>query len=348
MAAAHESVLNRGNAPAQKSAALPLAIAAILVLGLAGGAWAFRDRIPMLQQFMPASQTVAIAPTPASAPEAPAVPPGPAAPVAPPVAANDANGTLAGNAGAAANTAATPPPPAGASLADIIGTSGAANSKPATAAPAASNAASGADEATATGPAPRASQVEPLRDLAAAQAADAPAKPQRVASIKPPPPVSAPPRPHIPTIAVIAAGDELVSEPAERSIEQALSKHGYHLVDQNMMPRVDHLLRGPRPNVPEILNTLRRRGDIDAIVVVHARAAGAQQITFYGQSDTLKTAQLSVTAFSIDGRKLGAGWNENVNFTAMSASDKAEEAVEPMLAQIEDRLSEYRPHGRRE
>src|SRR5262249_38630753 len=125
-------------------------------------------------------------------------------------------------------------------------------------------------------PAPRASQVEPLKDLAAAQAgqAQAPAKQPRVASATPPPPVSAPPRPHVPTIAIVAGGDDAVAAPAERAIEQALAKRGYHLVDQDMMPRVEHLLHGSRPNVGEILNVIAARGNVDAVVVVHARSIG--------------------------------------------------------------------------
>ena len=375
LGAPHQSVLERtAAAPASKSAALPLAIAAILILGVAAGAYAFRDRIPGLQQFLPASQTTATTAAPATSTTSQArTPPASTTSTAP--AAANAGGSNANAAAQPANGGAN----SGASLADILG-----SSAPATP-PTASATASGGDanntvsvppppppaaplstrppanavvstvsappgaRADATAPAPRASQVEPLRDLATAQAADAASKQQRVAVATPPPPVG-PAKPHIPTIAVIAGGDGVVSEPAERTIEKALARRGYHLIDQDMMPRVDHLLHGPRPNIGEILNVIaNHRSAIDAVVVVHARAVGAQDITFYGQSDTLKTAQLNVTAYAVEGRrKLGAGWSDDVHFTAMSASDKAEEAVEPMLGQIEERLSEFRPARRKE
>src|SRR6202012_3464436 len=49
---AHESVLARHPAALNsRSSALPFAIAAILLLAFAGGAYAFRDRIPFLQQY---------------------------------------------------------------------------------------------------------------------------------------------------------------------------------------------------------------------------------------------------------------------------------------------------------
>ncbi|HEX3124157.1 MAG TPA: serine/threonine-protein kinase [Rhodanobacteraceae bacterium] len=334
----HQSVLDRGAAP--KRSALPLAIAAIAFLLLVSAAWAFRDRIPaQLAQWFPsqiAAPPAAPAPatttTVAATPTPPAPPAPPAAPPPPP---DVANGAVA---------AATPP---NASLNDILGASAPANGAAATAQSASTNATANSGAAAApandSAPAPRASQVEPLRDLAAAQAAQAPPPKQRVAAVTPPPPVSAPPRPHIPTIAVIAGGDEAVAEPAQHSIEQALSRNGFHLVDEASMPRVEHLLQGARANTAEILNVIAHRGDIDAVIIIHARGVGSQQVTFYGQSDNLMTAQLNINAYAVEGRrKLGAGWSDNVNFTAMSAKDKAEEAVEPLISQIEERLSEYR------
>jgi serine/threonine-protein kinase len=344
-AAVHQSVLERG-APARSP--LPLAIAAVVFLLLAGSVYAFRDRIlAQLAQSFPSQIAAppASAPPPATTVAATPVAPAPVAPSAPPPPVPPAAPAVSVDANANASNAA-----AGASVADILAGSaqpGQAGAKQTDAAPANAAAVAAANSAAASaGPAPRASQVEPLRDLPAAQAAQASAKP-RVASVPPPPPVSAPPRPHVPTIAVIGGGDTLVAEPAERAIEEALARKGYHLIDQSMMPRVEHMMSGPRANIAGILDLLaQHRGNVDAVVVVHVRPAGEQQITFYGQSDTLKTAQLDVTAYAVEGRrKLGAGWSDNVNFTAMSARDKAREAVEPMLGEIEERLSEFRPAG---
>jgi serine/threonine-protein kinase len=109
------------------------------------------------------------------------------------------------------------------------------------------------------------------------------------------------------------------------------------------MPNVEHLLQGSRANTAEILNVVAHRGDIDVVIIVHARAVGSQEVTFYGQSDHLMTAQLNISAYAVQGRrKIGAGWSDNVNFTAMSAKDKAEEAVEPLISEIEERLAEFR------
>ena len=332
----HQSAFDNAAAPA-RSPVLPIAIAAALLLALVGGAWAFRDRIPMLQQFAPArsaDQSAMPATLTAATDTGAAGTPGTPAAAAAPTAAATATG---------AN---------GASVADLAGSgsksgAGAASADHAAVAStaAANSGGAPANDANA-GPAPRASQVEPLRDLPAAQAARAT---PRVARATRPPPVSAPPRPHIPTIAVVAGGDPAVSAPIEQAIEQALSHKGFHLLDEAMMPRVERMLHGPRADIAGLLDLLdRHRGSVDAVVVVHVRPVGEQQITFYGQSDTLKTAQLDITAYAVDGRhKLGSGWSDNVNFTAMSARDKAREAVEPMLEEIAERLDAYRPSGRK-
>jgi serine/threonine-protein kinase len=327
----HESVLQRSAPAGSKSTALPLAIAALLLLALGGGAWAFRDQIPFVKQMLAQTQFAATSSAPATPPAAasntstePSSPPATPAPPAPVTAAV----TTASTGAETSNSAAVSAPAETASSSPASS----ADSTVATTTTAANSAGVSANDAAGT-------------TLAATNpAVQSATAPKQVARTEMPPPVSAPPRPHVSTVAVIAGGDEAISEPAEQEIEKALARRGYRLVDQNMMPRVDRLLNGPRPNYAEILNVIARRGNVDAIVVVHARAIGEQQITYYGQSDSLKTAHLNITAYAVEGqRKLGGGWNEDVHFTALGASDKAREAVEPMLQEIEERLTEFRP-----
>jgi len=350
---AHQPVLQRSNGePRKSSAALPLAIAAVLLLGLGGGAFAFRNQIPFLKQYI-GTTTVAADTTGQSTLGAGNSTASTAAPSAN-TAAVPANATPATTPNAQASitastaVAAVPPPPAPPMPSSDNGSAVASTATPANAAP---------QETAAPGPAARASEVQPLRELAAAQAAEstpppppvanttAPANTQRIARVEPPPPPVAP-RPHIPTIAVLAAGDEAVAEPAERAIEQALAKRGYHMIDQDMMPRVAHHLAGARPNMAGLLETLARSGRVDAVVIVNARAVGSEQIAYYGQTSQLNTAQLNVNVFAVEGqRKLGAGWSEQVHFTSLNAADQAREAVEPMLSEVAEKLVEFRPRG---
>jgi len=321
----------------KRSPVLPLAIAAILLLGIAGGAFAFRDRIPFLQHLLgPGNQAVQIAttttppaPTQAAAPS-PATP-GPAASTAPAAANTGAAAAQTAQTGA---PPATTPPPSPTQQATSNSAADTANNAPA------GNAESGA------GPAARASQVEPLKQLAAAEAARAPA--QQLAKAERPTPVKAPPKPHVPTIAILAVGDLALSAPAQQAIENRLSRHGFHVEDQDTIPGLDRYLRRKRPLFAEILRALSRRGRVDAVVFVHARAVGSQELTYYGQSSTLYTAQLGVRAYAVGARRLlGRGWTKQVNFTSLNATQKANEAVGPMLDQVEDQLSDYRPRRHR-
>ena len=332
MLGAHQPVL-QSQATAKSSSALPLAIAAILILGLAGGAYAFRDRIPFLQPYLGTSTELAPTPTQPVAPTnsvaAQSTPPAPAQPPA-----------------AQPSQAAASTPVTSENIANV-NSSAAPTAQPAPTDPRYANQSATSErapDAAAPAPAARASEVQPLKELAAAQAAQS--APQQVARVSEPAPVSAPPKPHIPTIAVLAGGDSAVSEPAEQAIERMLEHHGYRVTDQDALPRVDGLMRGERPRFAEALRVLH--GHVDAVVFVHARKVGTQELTYYGQSSTLYTAQLVVRAYSVEqNRPLGPPWSEQVNFTSLNAAEKAQEAVEPMLEHVSERLVDFRPKGRK-
>jgi serine/threonine-protein kinase len=318
---AHQPVLQ--SRPAAKSSPmLPLAIAAILILGLVGGAWAFRDRIPVLQQFLGASATsttqapVALAmQTPAQVATTPAT---------------TAQTPPAGTSASAQTAASEPPPPTDPRYAETT-PANSSTAIPPTPAPQDNPAAATAQSAVAS--------------TATAQTSAPP--PIQVATATEPPKVAAPPKPHVPTIAILASGDDAISEPAEQAIESTLMHRGYRIVDQDSLPRVGRLIDGERPRFAEALAVLQ--GHADAVVFVHARKVGAQEMSYYGQSSTLYTAQLNVRAYSVEGRRqLGPPWSEQVNFTSLNAGDKAKEAVEPMLERVSERLVDIRPKGRRE
>jgi len=312
---AHQPVLQ--SRPAAKSSPmLPLAIAAILILGLVGGAWAFRDRIPVLQQFLGASATTAQQPTMAM--QTPAPTPAPAVQTTP-----------ANMAPAQQTSASESPPPTDPRYAETA-PANASTAIPPTPAP----------QAT-----PPATPAQP--SVASTTNAQASAPPVQVATATEPPKVTAPPKPHVPTIAILASGDDAISEPAEQAIESTLMHRGYRVVDQDSLPRVGRLIDGERPRFAEALAVLQ--GHADAVVFVHARKVGSQEMNYYGQTSTLYTAQLNVRAYSVEGRRqLGPPWSEQVNFTSLNAGEKAKEAVEPMLERVSERLVDFRPKGRRE
>ncbi|MBS0515729.1 MAG: protein kinase [Proteobacteria bacterium] len=364
---AHQSLLERQAAAAQKksgSAALPLAIAALLLLGLAGGAFAYRDQLGFMRQFLPASlfgsapattteattmsasaatKTASGSIAPASATvatsSAPVVPPPApvATTVAEPAAAVVASATATNGENAAKDANATNSTTAGAvggaSLTELTAGGNAASASASTANASAPSSTPAPVDSGASSP------IEPPKPLAAPTAT-------QIAKAMPPPP-AVPPRPHVPTVAVLSGGDITVSEPAGRVIEQALARRGYRLADSDMMPGAGRYLSGQRVNVPALLDMLAKGGRVDAVVIVHARPTGQQNLPAYGMNVDATTAQLNVMTYAVSGRrKLGAGWTQNVIYTGLSAKQQGEEAVEEITPQVESLLVEYRPGHR--
>jgi serine/threonine protein kinase len=312
----HQSVLDRSTASTQRNSALPWAIAAILLLGLAGGAYAYRDRIPGLGT---AAQTATTASTTTSV----------SATVTPTATATAANSSAATATQIAPDPSAVAPPPSPGALGTPPAPTSnavAATTPPTPDAP--------ADPSGA--PAARASQagVEALRDLPAAQAAENASQPT-IAKANIPEKPAAPPKPHVPTIAVVAAGDDVISSPAEDALVSLLQSRGFRVIEGGHA-------HGDRPNLGAM------SGKADAVVFVNARPVGSQEMTYYGQSSTLFTVQLGVKAYRVsDGSVMWTSSTEQVNFTSLNAAEKAREAIEPMLDTVDSRLAEFRSRGGR-
>ncbi len=360
LASAHRSVLDRGNAagtPPRRSA-LPWAIAAIALLCIAGGAWAYRGQVPALAHLFgtPAATTstttlastsaaansasdsirASLNATPASTPAATTSPAPGATPAAQSLAAASAPAAVDGSGSTQANdqtaVSATTDGGARASSASAETSSAAADNAIAQAAPPVD---------TDTGaPTARASQagMQALHDLPVAQAAEqsgTTAATPRVAMIAPPERTVSPAKPRVPTIAVVAAGDEVISSPAEEALVSLLQSRGFRVIEGGRT-------RGDRPNLRALA------GKADAVVFVNARPVGSQELTYYGQSSTMYTVQLGIKAYKVaDGSVLWTSGSEQVNFTSLNAAEKAREAIEPMLDQVDGRLAEYRSRGGR-
>jgi serine/threonine-protein kinase len=314
-APAHQPVLDRPTAASARprSSALPWAIAAILLLGVGAAAWALRAHLPgglsgnaaptatVTDGASTSLPSTAVAAT--STDQRPDGAMAPASPAADPAASS-----------AAADVASAAAIPVGAELAQ-------------------------ASSGDADGPAARASQagIEALRELPAAQAAAAAAAPPpvEVAKVTPPPRPAAPPKPRIPTIAVVSAGDDAISSPAEDALMDLLRQRGFRVIDGGHA-------EGSRPNLRALA------GRADAVVFVHARPVGSQELQYYGRSSTLYTVQLGVKAYRVsDGSVLWTSSGDQVSFTSLNAAEKAREAVEPMLDVVDGRLAEFRQRERR-
>jgi serine/threonine protein kinase len=328
------SVLDRQE-KAGRSSALPLAIAAALVLTLVGGAYAFRAPLGQFVSGFTAGFSgekayqdgvvAGKASNPVGTSQAATTPATGTTPVAATVAAvtpasveaTTEDTTTAGTTTAATiaadtapkadTTISTPPPP------DPVA-SVASNTTPILSPPIASN------DSDASTPA--------IKRLMAARN-----ERREVASTTPPREVAPPATPRI---AVIALGDSAIVGPAKQRIEERLIDAGFDVVDTGLIAGVEG-----RRDLPGVFAALRR--DATVAVVINAEPVGSAPITFYGQVDTLYTANLTVRSYFIpEKRALGPGFRESVNFTAMGAASKAEEAVDPRLDRLLGELAQYR------
>jgi serine/threonine-protein kinase len=341
-AAAHHSVLARPTVvnTAPRRSALPWALAALVLLGVGGGAWAWRDRIPGLNGLFGT-------PAPLADAGAPANPSAAAASMATIPATTVAHSSAADTPASAApygDTPASTPPGDAASTPAEAGTGNGASTTLA-----ATGAAADASAPAATGAAPTDTGDGDLAAAGtAASASQAPADPPSnpatpdptpaaapLAKAAPAPKPVAPAKPRVPTIAVMAAGDDVIAAPAEDALVDLLRSRGFRVIEGGHGG-------GDRPNLRALA------GKADAVVFVHARPVGTQELTYYGQSSTLYTVQLGLKAYKVaDGSVLWSGGAQQVNFTSLNAADKAREAIAPMLDQVDGHLDEFRPRERR-
>jgi serine/threonine protein kinase len=334
----------------RRASPLPWVIAAAVLLAVGGSVFAFRDQIPFLKTSTttvatttaPAVETppatLATSTTSAPAPTAPA----PVATLSP--APSTPESTIAANPVAPTTTAGDTSATASTLSANPVG------NLPADTVPAASPTVASVEPSMGTasdGPEPRASRVDALRDLAAARASenapgprvardDEPSGP-RIARANPPQDSpSAPAEPRVPTVAVLVGGDAVIAGPARQEITRALQRSGFNVID------------GGRTRDDSDGDIGRLAGKANAAIVVFVRPVGSQVLTYYGQASTLYTAQVSMRAFALKGRRsLGAGWTEQVSFTSLNASEKAREIIEPMADDIAQALGEFRSRGNR-
>jgi len=106
-------------------------------------------------------------------------------------------------------------------------------------------------------------------------------------------------------VAVVGSGDPAIIIPVVQAIEDRASNAGWQLTEN-----------------PD---------GADRIIRVSFDQTGTQQLQFYGRSTEMIIGQLSVRAFGPAGRALGPGFRSRVEYTAMNADAKADEAIRGRL-----------------
>jgi eukaryotic-like serine/threonine-protein kinase len=328
------------SAPRKSSIAMPLAIAAAVLLMIGGGAYAVRGPVMAMVERVTGigtASTVATVAAMAGAVDETRSLTDASAPVA--SAGIPATGLGGEQATLHARAAESPAVPdasidvsAGTSLGSASGTPAlerdddgrdAAQNSGAGHVPMSAGVAGREDEASDAAPHP---PGRPLARAARDTLATTASPPRRVASTPVPP-----------RVAVVALGDPALTGAVRQQIEAQLSGAGFDLVESSMFVSAGADLAG-------VMSALR--GQATAVVVVQTEHLGQRELQFYGRSDTQYSANLSVRAYAVDDRRpLGPGFAEKVDFTTLNASTQAEAALGKHAARIMADLSPYRRRG---
>ncbi|HSX61357.1 MAG TPA: hypothetical protein VLF18_14240 [Tahibacter sp.] len=132
-----------------------------------------------------------------------------------------------------------------------------------------------------------------------------------------------------PTIAIVVSGDSVIAGPARDAIGALARDQGFRVIQANGRSRESEPQAYARK--------------ADAVFYLDANPIGTTDIEYYGNVSTLYSAEFSLSAYRpSNGELLFSAPPQPVDFTALNAREKAQETVEPLLADIEDELQRLR------
>ncbi len=161
---------------------------------------------------------------------------------------------------------------------------------------------------------------------------------ERPASVQVDPPLAAtridPPAPSPQGILVIGQGDPVFVDPMVREIERALQADGFELTERGFIPGLGSLISEGELDLAELADIAIDAGARYA-VIARAMPAGQRQLVFYGRSDTAYMVQADTIVYDLSmRRRLGSTAVEQIEYTALNATTRAREIIEPRLANI--------------
>lgn len=194
------------------------------------------------------------------------------------------------------------------------------------------------DAAPATAPADDTVPVQVGEQVVAASVENEPAREVAVASVE------APPAPGYsdPRLVVIVNGDPAVAMAIEAALESALADAAFSVMNEQYFD-------GYRPGsgMASLGKFLQENG-ADVAVIGDVRVSGRRDLEFYGRRDQQTTATLQVTAMlPAERRNLGAPWQQDIEYTAINASEQGRDAAAPIARDLIGRLNELKASTRR-
>ncbi|QOC22922.1 protein kinase [Wenzhouxiangella sp. AB-CW3] len=132
-------------------------------------------------------------------------------------------------------------------------------------------------------------------------------------------------------IAVIGVGDPVIADPMANEIEQSLREVSPPLVDRQFMGNYRRFIDGEEVDLSGLAEPAAEAG-VRYLVVARALPAGSRELSFYNRVETAWIVQLEAKTFDLYlGREMASSPLEQVEYTALNATERARQSVEPWL-----------------
>jgi len=202
--------------------------------------------------------------------------------------------------------------------------------------------AAGASEADDREPAARADRRPAAEDAdddtaaAAAGPAESADEDLRTASAEPQPSM-----PNADKVVVMAVGDPTIAGPVESELENALRSSGHKILNEQFISGIGQHVRGEGVDMAPLRGLLHRQG-ARILVLVQAMPVGQRQLYYSGRSQTAYSSRIDVRIFDLGTATRLDGWQKQIEFTSLNATDQAERAMQSYLHRLTTQLSRYR------
>ncbi len=136
------------------------------------------------------------------------------------------------------------------------------------------------------------------------------------------------PLPEHPVVAVLATGDPVMAVSFEEELERRLRRAQLDIRDEHNSAEVSRMLRSPiAPEATALTPELVRSG-FHVLVLISVQEGERRHLELFKQRGNAVGARLRVNAYLLlNGRAIGRGWSELIEYTEMSAQAKAKRAM---------------------
>ncbi len=144
-----------------------------------------------------------------------------------------------------------------------------------------------------------------------------------------------------PRMVVVAVGDRALAGPVEQLLENALLDRELDVLDEAFFPDIGVFANEQGVDLAGLSGLIQDNGG-DVLVLAEIDYIGETQLQYYGQFSTLYSVNVKIRNISLrDRRPLGRGWTRKVDFTTLNADEKAREEVGPIVDDVAAALVSY-------